>query len=401
MNLAYVSPLPPLRSGIADYAAALLPHLRPHVARLTVVTDGYVPHLPAGLADAWCGVDGEAWGRDSLPLYHMGSHLQYHRAVYRALCRHPGVVILHDGNLLPFIHELTLSAGNRAGFLRQVGLESGAAGIADAWTAIQAGTPLSLERHALLSRVARASLGVVVHSRCLQERLRATAPQARVAVLPHLDLAPPGAALSSRSQYRAELGLDSSSLIVGLFGYIAPVKRLEPLLAAFARLRTAFPHARLLCVGQVVDGYDLAAVDELGLQDVVRVTGYVPQERFLRYLSAVDVGVNLRYPTWGEASGALLRLMACGVPTLVTDAGAFSELPDDVVLKVPIGPDEVAAIEVALRALLGDAGRRSQIGRAARDFVAANCSPPEIGRRLVGFLHAAIAGEEETCTSFT
>ena len=75
----------------------------------------------------------------------------------------------------------------------------------------------------------------------------------------------------------------------------------------------------------------------LGLQGIVRITGYLPPEVFSRYVAAVDVGVNLRNPTWGESSATLVRLMGHGVPSLVTDAGAFAELPGEAVVTVPVG----------------------------------------------------------------
>ena len=116
VNLAYVSPLPPLRTGVADYSATLLPHLRPHFERIVAVVDGYVPVIADGLVDEV--VDGSRrrdwWGDgQAIPLYHMGCNTRYHGYVYDALRRVPGVTVLHDGNLLPLVHELTVQALDR------------------------------------------------------------------------------------------------------------------------------------------------------------------------------------------------------------------------------------------------------------------------------------------------
>jgi len=396
MNLACVSPQPPVRSGVADYSAALLPYLRPHFARLTVVVDGYAPQLPPGLVDEVHDIrEGADWwrGGEAVPLYHMGNHIQYHRYVYEALRRFPGVTVLHDGTLLPFIHERTLAEGQRADFVREAGFERGAEGLAAAWTSLRRAEPLDLEAYPMLARVARASLGVIVHNRYLRDRVLKTHTDARVGIIPLADLMPRQPGPVRRREAKVSLGLDPDGLLVGAFGFVAATKRLDTALRAFANIRAQFPQAIFLCVGEVVPEYDFQAVlDELVLDDAVQVTGYVAMEQFVTYLRAVDVGVNLRFPTWGESSGTLLRLMACGVPTLVTDAGGFAELPDEAVVKVPAEPDEAAAIEQSLRGLLDDVDKRAAIGETARTFVADECEPAKVAEQYSAFIRAAVEG---------
>lgn len=398
MNLAYVSPLPPIRSGVADYSQALLPHLRPHFRQVVAVVDGYTPELPEGLVDHVYAAQDPDWWRNGrvIPCYQMGNHIQYHRYVYELLQRFPGVTVLHDGNLLPFIHELTLGQGRPSGLIREAGFERGGEGVRAAWNSLRHAQPLDIESYPMLARVARASLGVIVHNQYLYNRVHQAYPYALVAVIPLLNMLPFAPDPRPRGELKAALGLAADSLLVGAFGFIAPSKRVEPALRAFARLRSAFPQARFVCVGEITPGYSLdALLDELHLGDAVQVTGYVSTETFVRYLGAVDVGVNLRYPTWGESSATLSRLMACGVPTLVTDAGAFAELPDSAVVKTPAGPGEVDAIEAALRRLLGDAARRAALGAAARAFMNDQCDPRRVAQQYATFIRSVV------CTSST
>jgi glycosyltransferase involved in cell wall biosynthesis len=393
VKLAYVSPLPPAASGVADYGAVLLPYLRPHLKQCVAVVDGYLPELAPHLVDGVYDVsDGIDWWKAGqfVPLYHMGNHIQHHRYIYEALQHFPGITVLHDGNLLPFVHDLTLAQGNPAGFVREAGFEQGGEGGVAAFHSLRYGEPLDVAAYPMLSRVARASLGVIVHNEFLRQRVLKAWSGAQVAVIPHLDLMPPDPDPMPRGVLKAASGMDPDTLLVGAFGFIAPSKRLEPFLRAFARLQRDFPQARFICVGQVTPGYDLdAIIDGLNLKTVVHMTGYVSMETFLRYLRAVDVGINLRYPTWGESSGPLLRLMACSVPTLVTRAGAFAELPDDAAIQVPIGPDEVDTIEAALRHLLNDAEARTQMGKAARAY-ADECHPTRIASQYVAFIHSVL-----------
>jgi glycosyltransferase involved in cell wall biosynthesis len=82
--------------------------------------------------------------------------------------------------------------------------------------------------------------------------------------------------------------------------------------------------------------------------------------------------------------------MGYGVPTLVTHAGAFSELPDEAVVKVPGGPGDTVFVERALRALLGDADRRARIGAAARKYVEEACDPQGVAERYAAFIRDAV-----------
>ncbi len=393
MNLAYVSPLPPIQSGVADYGAALLPHLRPHFRRVVAVVDGYTPELPQGAVDAVYSSADEGWWlkERAVPLYHMGNHAAYHRSIFQTLQRLPGITVLHDGNLFPFVHELTLGQGDRAGFIREAAFERGRDGVTAGWDSLRRGTPLDPDEYPMLARVARASLGVVTHNRYLRDRVLQVFPDARVAVIPMLDMMPPGAGARPRGEARAALGLDPDRLLVGAFGFVAPSKQVDRALRAFARLRALFPRAQFICVGQVVPGYNLdALLGELALRDTVQVTGRVPANAFADYAQAVDVGINLRSPTWGESSATLLQLMACGVPAVVTAAGAFIELPNEVVLKAPAGPGEVEAIALALRRLLGDSTLRARMGAAALAYVERECAPAKIAQQYAAFIRSVV-----------
>jgi len=53
----------------------------------------------------------------------------------------------------------------------------------------------------------------------------------------------------------------------------------------------------------------------------------------------------------GETSGSVIRALSLGRPLVVSDLGWFSELPNDVALKVPVDEDEIPALATALELL--------------------------------------------------
>jgi hypothetical protein len=64
-----------------------------------------------------------------------------------------------------------------------------------------------------------------------------------------------------------------------------------------------------------------------GLGEVVRTTGYVDWQTFNDYCHLIDVGVDLRYPTMGESSASVCRILGAGKTCVVSDIGWFAEIP--------------------------------------------------------------------------
>jgi hypothetical protein len=67
----------------------------------------------------------------------------------------------------------------------------------------------------------------------------------------------------------------------------------------------------------------------------------------------------------GETSGVVIRALSLGKPLVVSDVGWFSELPDEVCLKVPVDESEPEAVEAALELLVTRDDVRAELGAAA------------------------------------
>ena len=91
-RIAWFSPLPPSRSGIADYSAELLPHLAELVDLTVFAADPAAVTLP-GLTVRPASDFVLNHAEYDLPLYQMGNSDQ-HEWVYAMMLRHPGVAVL-------------------------------------------------------------------------------------------------------------------------------------------------------------------------------------------------------------------------------------------------------------------------------------------------------------------
>lgn len=377
MRLAHFSPLPPQRSGIADYCASLLPYLsqRMEVTAYSGIAQPQAPLLPLASLQQRAAYD--------LCLYHMGNHPDYHDTIYQTMLRYPGVVVLHEFNLHAFfLNSPTQDYG------REMGYAYGMDGLLEAQRVQRGKRPL-ITQYPLFNRLVAINLGTIVHTQFAYDTIRSAYPQARLTNIP-LAVAPLPVPATPLPPVLAHQSADT--LWLASFGYLAPSKRLDVVLHALAHLRADFPNLRYLLVGAPISGYDLTPlIDELQLHDVVVQTGFVEPETLAHYLAACDIGINLRTaPTGGEMSATLLQLLAHGKPTVVANVGGFVALPDNSVGKIDQGQEEQAQLIALLHYWLENPVARQQWGAAGRAYVQAHCSFSAVADQIYCFLEECL-----------
>ena len=150
----------------------------------------------------------------------------------------------------------------------------------------------------MLKRLLSASKGVIVHSEYVERDVRAAGFKGPIAVIPHGAWIPEADRLGTREK----LGIDRTTPLIGIFGFLKPYKRIAESLRAFKRLLRVQANARMILVGEPHPDFPLQSIiDGLGLQAAVRVLGFTPIEDFVNYIAACDVVLNLRFPTVGES----------------------------------------------------------------------------------------------------
>jgi len=393
VKIAYFSPLPPDRTGIADYSATLLPVLA-QFADLTLytdhpdlVTETLTTQFPIRSTDSFqsslkSGVD--------ICLYQMGNNSQYHQTIYNKMNQNPGVVTLHDINLHSFYGDLYLKSDLVTEYCREMAFSYGTAGLEHVHNGLKGSHPFDVQKFPLFGRVVRKNLGIVVHSQFAADQIKEQYPEAVIKTIPIVQKDPAHDNQISPSEAKEWLGFSPDTILLASFGYIASSKRIDVVLRAFAKLHGRFPNLRFALVGQVVEGYNLhSLLEELNLNnDIVRVVGFAGNESFDNYLAATDIGINLRYPTLGESSATLLRLLALGKPVLVSNVDSFAELPETAVIKIDIGAEELKQIEDQLTTLINDKSARQVIGSNAAQLVREQHIPDIVAQHYIEFLHA-------------
>ena len=372
MKVAYFSPMPPERTGIADYSALLLPALGD---RLDVTV------VKRGRRKAPRGTD--------VSLYHVGNNPDAHAWIVDALHREPGVVVLHDFVLHHLVAGMTVGRRNGHGYLDAMEREYGVVGrllahgvldkrIPPLWESRPADFPLG-------SFVLEHATGVIVHSRTVSDLVRASGFTRPVWVVPH-----PAWPVNQIAPVRIATGP-----VIGCFGVVNASKRIPELLDATAKVREAHPDVTLLLVGPTSPGFDLERrLQRLGLAEEGLVhEGWTDEARLWQLMAGADVAVNLRHPTMGETSGSVIRALSLGKPLVVSDVGWFSELPDEVAVKIPTGDDEVPVLTAALELLVTRADVREAMGVAGFELARREHDLGRVAELYAAALEEAAGGD--------
>jgi glycosyltransferase involved in cell wall biosynthesis len=327
-RMAFVSPMPPQHTGIATYSAHLLPHLTTHYD-ITVVSP---PRLTGhdGVISWMSPLDFNevAWRFDRV-LYQVGNSA-FHRFQLEDLLPYcPGVVTLHDV-FLPDYRYANVEAVDRPGRL----LEDIAAahGYAAMHAATTCGANPFLQELPMSGQVISDAAGLIVHSEYAADlivRHYGAEMAAGIRIIPHLSNT---LDLPERKVARDRLGLPDDTLVTCTFGGVGPKKLPLVVLNGWLEgVSKRLKSARLCFVGKVDDELDrhiLNRAQQAGCGERVLVTGRVDERRFLDWLAATDVAVQLRVNSNGESSGAVAHCLGSGIPLVVNRLGSLAELPE-------------------------------------------------------------------------
>jgi glycosyltransferase involved in cell wall biosynthesis len=369
-RLAYVSPLPPERSGIADYSALLLPFLAPYykidvvVDQLEVSSDWVLKNCNI-ITTAEFEKNGHVFER---VLYHFGNN-PMHAKMFELLEKNPGVAVLHDFFLsgVQWYREAHNLAENS--LWNELYVSHG-------YKAIQARSQENDEpivfRYPCNFSVIQKSLGVIVHSKNSLRLARQWYGQSRdFCVLPLLRQPVDNI---NRKLAREELGFAENDFIVCSFGFTGKTKLNHRLLDAWEYSAHLVGNARcrLVFVGDNEDSLYgrvlLERVNKYRKTGGVKITGWTDANTYRLYLAAADVAVQLRTLSRGETSAAVLDCLNYEIATVVNANGSMAELPEEVVLKIP---DEFTDSELvdALEFLFKDTEGRTKLGQRAQRYL--------------------------------
>lgn len=403
-RLAWFTPLPPERSGIATYSSEIL-GLLTDVYDVDIIVDS----LPLQHSDErHISAYDFSWRQIKDPydliVYQLGN-ARCHDYIWPYMFRYPGLVVLHDGQLHQARARLLLQQKRYEDYRAEFEYNHPDARADIAYLGI-AGLLGSLHYlWPMLRTVVNSARMVAVHNTTLVRELQDRFPEARI---DRIRMGVPNASDASRAKHiRARHNISQETVVFAAFGRVTPEKRIAHTFRALAAIASRTPHVHLLIVGEPVPYYDaIAEAKSLGVSDRVTFTGYVEDRDLDDYIACADACLCMRWPSSGETSASWLRCLAGGRATIVTDlhhtidvpalvtrgtwtpspsvqldkiapieknASAATGRPSGLPLCVSIDiMDEENSLQVAMERLARDRALRRDLGNRAKSFWAAH-----------------------------
>lgn len=388
-RVALVTPLPPERSGIADYSARIIPALQERMC-----LDVLHPSIDTRPEVSWPGVrilPVDGLGRFLNPhdydaiVYAIGNS-PVHVGTYQAMMRHPGIAWFHDVRL-PHLYWHAALRVNQLHDAFIGGMLRRHYGARAPEHAVEEWSIALVDRFGLglTPELVQRSRHVIVNSPFAERLLRLDqgpdAPSPPVSVLP-LAAAPlrPGGPIGR-----------PATPMVGSLGIVD--ERKGPLLlidavAAIAADRR--PH--LAFIGPCEPDKRHLLLEHAaarGLVDV-EVSGWVDEADWQAAIDRMTCAVQLRIGTNGESAASIRDALAHGVPTITNMLGAAEEFPEGSVLALP-GDVDAAGLATAIDEVCHDPAVWSRLSRAGWRY-SEEVTAEVVASRLAEIVERTVAG---------
>jgi len=377
MRVAMVMPMSP-ESAIADVMTQAVPELSQHWD-LEVWCPTEANYRPCPVPVIPYDAPGQdvldALASRDLVVYVLGNS-PWHSRILPLAQRLPGLTVLHDASLTGLVRHTAIETQELDSLVRHVEAHFGfedadilrAAGTAlvtpERWLRFCAEVPL-------VDVALRGSLGVVVHSRWHARQVEGlTLGDVTVAPLP---VPSTRLGFDNNQSGRASrlLGkLPDDAVLLVTVGAVNANRGIDLLLEAIAD-DEALGAVHLWAVGPAEDTVRISLLNRaraLGLSERFAVTGRVTDGLLQEILSRAEISAALRDPVLEGQSASVLTQLLSGTPVIVYDHAHYAELPDDVVLKVPL-ESKVAGVRAALHRMVADDIERARRGARGRDYV--------------------------------
>lgn len=406
-QVAFFSPLTPLKSGIANYSQDLIPSLDKYLDLELFHDDDYIPDI---------NINNKLYTHSQFEerlnvsnyeaiVYQIGNS-SYHCHAYSQLMRYSGISVLHDYYLGGLINYLSTCCPTlNITLLKELEHCYGQERAKDILENLQKGLlnihEKLIENDIYLNRrIFTRSLGVILHSQWAYDRaINDFSNDCQYITRIPLVVPQYKPKENNSTNTRLEFGIPENSFVVSSFGFVNVTKRPLQILHAFKKYLSNNPLAYLIFVGgtDYLGSTDIEQeIKKLDLYNKVKITNYISIEDFYRYIEISDICINLRFPSNGESSASLLRILSVGKPTIVTNISSFADFPNDVVFKIPqpTEADELEEIYRALVKLTENLEYRNFLSKNAFDYVQSEHSPEHCALLYAEFIEKVLSSSQ-------
>ena len=402
-QLAVLTPLPPSRSGIADYNEQFLPFLARHFDIDLFVVNSNQNHEI--LSSQFRIFDVASFDRVAteydIILYELGNS-EFHAHMLPLIKKFPGVVGLHDAYLSGLFGYVDFYMGNTGSYEKEMLLSHGPIARQYFSPSQAYSEPIheSMVHLPCTKKILDNAIGVISHSYYNLTIAKTFYPEgwkAPYRIIPQMVVLPSSISDVEREKVRSELGFHADDFIVATFGHIAWTKCGDRLLDAYmASILAKDPKSKLIFVGELSNdefGLRLRKCIKLsGLSERITITGYLSAEDYIKYLRATDLGIQLRTNSRGGTPKGVLDCLAYEIPVIVNNDASYKDYPDDVVIKLCSEPNYLD-ISKKLDEVFLNVSTLSEYKKNGRKYVASHHAPSISATLYASALHDFTARE--------
>jgi len=375
-----------MKSGISDYSEVLIYGLREHFD-ITLLIDDYRLENRQLYEDFKVKV----YRKDPLVfnlfdhwIYNIGNNPYFHGYIYECALKKPGLIILHDfveyyltiglyrnkGALYSKVYEMTDAAGINL-------IKRHTKGQEDLLECKHLAPKFPLNRELINSENK-----IMVHSNYSYDRVSEIINnKSRLRKINQVEQVSDSEEFIEREILFEQFGIPEDALTICSFGSVDRTKLNHTVCTTVIRLNKKYAGKLIyLMVGEggYIDGF---------LSSYIKKTGRVSLMEFNSFIKHSDIVVNLRHPSMGETSAAVIRALGIGKPCIVSDDAWFSELPDDVVIKIR-NKDIKKDLYDSLSRLLENPDLMEKMSKGAKEYIQREHGMTKISDEIADFLRA-------------
>ena len=367
-KIAWLSPLPPQRSGIAYYSYSLIKALKPHLD-IDLYYDTELPGLELRNEFDVYPIQQFPERREAYDevIYHLGNHSGFHKTIYQLAWKYPGTIVLHDFNLSAFMHDAFYLQADWQ-LYEQALVDSngerdhhGLLGLVPQLRRNVNGLPMS---HAVVNK----SRKVIVHHQWIKQQFNNNNHIDVIPLYGEISVTP---TLEQIAKFREKFVINDNHFLICCMGFVNRNKLPELQVNVVKKLvAQGFP-VHLLFAGETSPEVRSLQeeVETSEFRKYITFTGYLDETDYLSALFASDVVINLRNPSMGEGSLTLVHALAAGKPTIISDANQYTEFPDRVCWKLTHDENEAELLFDYLAVLLSNKNVRAALSENAVNYV--------------------------------
>lgn len=366
LKIALFSSLPPIVSGISDFACDLISDILPNYNVDIFVNDDYTPKLNilSNRIYNYKEFDSLA-SRYDLYFFQIGNN-RYHVYEYNLIRKYGGIIELHDLDLYgPLkLHTIVPHSADFQNFKEFLSDDFDEKTINELISNIFIYNGIQKRPSAAVGFLANYADDIIIHSLCCKNELNKKGIDSQLVQL-YKSVHPELVYESARNEF----GFKKDEVIVLCSGIMNNSKRIKQILEAFSSIAKE-KNAKLYLIGIINDDVlknQIAFYTEK-YENIVAISD-VSTERMNQYIISSDIVLCCRYPDFMQTSANLICAARYGKCIVTSRVGWFDEIPDDCCIKID-SPAEISELEEIQQ--ITEALKQLIENKNIRDIIACN-----------------------------